>query len=424
MEEVLEMSSKERDRYKVLNGVIEGTVTQIQAAELLNVTDRQVRNLVVRMKEAGARGLISKERGRPSNRRLPDSLRHWVLSIIRERYHDFGPSLVSEKLRECHKVEISKETLRHWMADAHIRTPHQRVIKIHPLRRRRSCFGQMIQVDGSHEFWFELRGERCVLIVFIDDATGKLTALYFSKGESLEAYFRALEKHLLRYGRPRSIYSDRFSVFDSPVEGNLTQFKRALTTLGIKSILASSPQAKGRVERVNRTLQDRLIKELRLRNINSIEEANEFADEFIEMHNKKFSKEPASPFNAHRLLGKEVDLSRVLSRYEERTLTKDGMFQFHNKFYKITEEVKGIILRGRKVEVRKGNGEAVRVFLKDTELKIAPLETTRRGDIPPQVLEEDRMRPRPPRAPSATHPWKIWGYRRRTRELQLLKKAV
>jgi hypothetical protein len=424
MEEVLEMSSKERDRYRVLNGVVEGRVTQIQAAELLNITDRQVRNLVDRMKTLGAQGLVSRKRGRPSNRRLPESLKHRVLSIVKEQYHGFGPSFVSEKLQERHKVKISKETIRHWMLDVGLWKFHQKKIKTHPLRQRRSCFGEMIQIDGSHEFWFEDRGERCVLIVFIDDATGKLTSLYFSKGESLEAYFRALEKHLVWHGRPREIYSDRFSVFDSPVEGNLTQFKRALTTLGIKSILALSPQAKGRVERVNRTLQDRLIKELRLRKIDTIEEANKFVDEFIEMHNKKFSKEPASPFNAHRPLGKEVDLSRVLSRYEERTVTKDSMFQFHNKFYKITEEVKGTILRGRKVEVRTGKGEVVRVFLGNTELKVSLHSTTRGIEIPIQILSEDQIRPRLPRAPSATHPWKIVAYRQRTREFQLLKKIV
>ena len=193
-----------------------------------------------------------------------------------------------------------------------------------------------------------------MLLVFVDDATEKLTALHFSKSESLEGYFRTLEKHLLRYGRLQSVYSDRFSVFDSSVEKNLSQFQRALTTLDIKSILAFSPQAKGRVERMKRTLQDRLIKEMRLKKISSIDEAKKFVPEFVEMYNLKFSKEPASEFDAHRPLGTEVDFSRVLSRYEERTLSKDAMFQFHNKFYKITKEMKGMTLRGRKIEVRVG----------------------------------------------------------------------
>jgi hypothetical protein len=166
----------------------------------------------------------------------------------------------------------------------------------------------------------------------LDDATGKISSLYFSKGESLDADFHALEKHLTHYGRPVSIYSDHFAVFDSPVEGNLTQFKRALKTLGINSILANSPQAKGRVERANRTLQDRLIKEMRLLKISTIEEANAYADRFVEIFNQKFSKEPASLFDAHRPLGTQADLTRILSRYDERTLSKDAVFQFHNKF--------------------------------------------------------------------------------------------
>ena len=424
MQEVLEMSNKERDRYKVISKVVEGLVTQTQAAKLLDIGDRQVRNLVARIRASGAKGIISKKRGRPSNRRLPTSLKHRILSLIKERYGDFGPSLVSEKLREHHKTTISKETLRHWMAEAHIRIPHQRKARIHPLRQRKSCFGEMIQVDGSHEFWFEDRGERCVLIVFVDDATGKITSLYFSKGETLEAYFRALEKHLRRYGKPRSIYSDRFCVFDSPVKGNLTQFKKALTTLGIKSILAYSPQAKGRVERANRTLQDRLIKELRLKNISTIEKANKFADKFVEMFNRKFSKEPASTFDAHQPLGGKVDLSRVLSRYEERIITKDSMFQFRNMFYKIVEEKKGMVLRGRTIEIRMRPSGGVRAFLGDEELRVSLLETIRKLAVLPHERDKNQPKPRAFKAPSAKHPWKSGVYARRTRELQLLEKVV
>jgi hypothetical protein len=205
-----------------------------------------------------------------------------------------------------------------------------------------------------------VRGQRrkSALIVFVDDATGKITSLYFSKEESLDAYFNALEKHLKHYGRPRNIYSDRFSVFDSPVEGNLTQFKRTLKTLGISSILANSPQAKGRVERANRTLQDRLIKEMRLLGISTIEEANKYANRFIEIYNRKFSREPASQPDAHRPLETQVDLTRVLSRYEERTLTKDAMFQFHSRFYKIGEGLGIAVPKGKKIEIRPGRGTA------------------------------------------------------------------
>jgi hypothetical protein len=264
MEEVLNMSTKELERYDVLNGVNKKTMTQIKAAELLGITDRKIRNLLTILKRKGPCGLMSRKRGVASNRRKSADFKHQVLSIIQEKYEDFGPSFANEKLADVHKLNVSTETLRKWMMEAHIWNPRRRKGKTHPLRKRKDCFGEMIQVDGSHEFWFEERGDRCALIVFVDDATGKITSLQFSKGESLDAYFKAMEKHLKRYGKPLSIYSDHFSVFDSQVEGNLTQFKRALETLGIKSLLANSPQAKGRVERANRTLQDRLIKEMRL----------------------------------------------------------------------------------------------------------------------------------------------------------------
>lgn len=424
MEEVLEMSIKELERYRVLKGVNEGVLSQVKAAGLLGLTDRQVRNLLSQVREKGAKGLVSKKRGRPSNRKTPAPTKNRILSLVREKYPDFGPSFAREKLEEVHDIKVSVETLRKWMTEVHIWAPHSRKVHRHPLRRRRSCLGEMIQADGSHDFWFEDRGEKCALIVFEDDATGKLTSLHFSKGESLDGYFKALEKHLKRYGRPLSIYTDHFRVFDSPVEGNLTQFRRALKTLGIKSILASTPQAKGRVERANRTLQDRLIKEMRLRKISTIDEANKFAPEFVEIFNRKFSKEPASPFNAHRPLGTEVDLERILCRYDERTLTKDGVFQFHNKFYKITEEVRGIDLQGRRVEIRLGKTGAVRAFLKDTDTELRMVQTNAlRGlEIPTEITCEDQRKPRVPWAPSAAHPWKMRLYRTRTR--QLLQKVV
>jgi transposase InsO family protein len=421
MEEVLEMSSKELQRYKVLSGVMTRALTQVKAAEILGITDRQIRNLLFAVKNKGAQGLVSQKRKRPSNHRKPAAFKHEVLSIVRERYNDFGPSLVREKLETLHDLNVSTETLRNWMTGAHIWIPKQRRIRTHPPRKRRECFGEMIQVDGSHEFWFEERGERCVVIVFVDDSTGKITSLYFSKGESLEAYFRALEKHLIRYGRPLSIYSDRFAVFDSKVEGNLTQFKRALKALGINSLLANSPQAKGRVERVNRTLQDRLIKEMRLLKINTLDAANEYADKFVEFYNEKFSREPASSFDSHRPLETGVDLSRILSRYEERTLTKDGVFQFHNRFYKIVEP-KNMMFRGKKVEVRVGKTGLVRIFIKDVELKAASLDSIRDEAAAKEPFVNVQWKEKRVWSPPLSHPWKTEGYRRR--RYDLLQKVV
>ena len=420
MKEVLEMSNKELERYRVLTGVSNGEVSQVKAAELLGISDRQVRNLLSIMKTEGAKGLISKKRRRPSNHRTPEEVVRKILSIVREKYEDFGPSFAREKLETIHGIAVSKESLRKWMTGAHIWNSKCRRVKTHPTRRRRECFGEVIQVDGSHEFWFEDRGELCVLLVFIDDATGRITSLYFSKGETLAAYFKALEIHLRRFGIPRNIYSDRFRVFDSPVEDNLTQFKRALKTLGINSILANSPQAKGRVERANRTLQDRLIKEMRLRGISTMEAANEYVNEFIEMYNQNFSKEPVSQFNAHRPLETTVDLPRILSRYEERTVTKDGVFQFHNRFYKIIEEPK-TTLRGKKVEVRIGLAGKIRVFLGNEEQKAAPIEEVREFLVQ-EPVPKLRWEERAVYKPSPWHPWKRW--RPKHRPYGLLQKFV
>ena len=179
MEEVLEMSIKELERYRVLKGVNEGVLSQVKAAGLLGLTDRQVRNLLSQVREKGAKGLVSKKRGRPSNRKTPAPTKNRILSLVREKYPDFGPSFAREKLEEVHDIKVSVETLRKWMTEVHIWAPHSRKVHRHPLRRRRSCLGEMIQADGSHDFWFEDRGEKCALIVFEDDATGKLTSLYF-----------------------------------------------------------------------------------------------------------------------------------------------------------------------------------------------------------------------------------------------------
>lgn len=240
--------------------------------------------------------------------------------------------------------------------------PQDKKRNIHRLRTRKECFGELIQIDGSHHDWFEGRREKCVLLVFIDDATSKITSLYFAEGESLDAYFACLERHINKYGVPRALYSDRLSVFESCKEESLTNFNYALKLLQISHITAKTPQAKGRVERVNQTLQDRLIKEMRLRNIVSIEEANKFVKEYMEIHNKKFSKEPASNFNAHRPL--ENDLSRILCKYEERVLTNDQSIRFYNKTYQICEDLP----KKAKIEVRKQRNGVIRFFFENQEL--------------------------------------------------------
>jgi transposase InsO family protein len=368
MEEVLEMSNKELERFRILSAIKDKQISQIQGAQMLNLSTRQIHNLLKTLTILGPKGLISKKRGKSSNRSFNAKFKQEILSIIHHHYSDFGPTLIKEKLLEKHLIKISDETLRSWMIEANMWIPKQRKRNKYRLRSRKSCFGELIQVDGSHHDWFEGKREKCVLIVFIDDATSKITSLYFAEGESLDAYFTALENHINKYGRPKGIYSDRLSVFQSCKDESLTQFKYALKLLDISHFTARTPQAKGRVERVNQTLQDRLIKEMRLQNIRTIEEANEYLKEYIEMHNNKFSKEPASTFDAHRPL--ETDLSRILCRYEERTLTNDLSIHFHNKIYQICEELP----KKAKIEIRKQKDGKLRFFFKDQELTYIPYD--------------------------------------------------
>lgn len=403
MEEILSMSTKELERLRVLQKTLEKELTQKEAADLLNLSDRQVRKLIKKLKIEGAKALISKKRGKPSNRQKEKKFKSHVLNIIQEKYSDFGPTLIQEKLDENHLIKLGKETIRQWMIKHLLWTAKQKKKNLHPLRERKACFGQLIQIDGSHHDWFEGRGPKCVLIVFIDDATSKLTSLHFSEGESLEAYFVALKKHLLKFGRPKELYSDHFSVFEAPQQkDHLTQFKRALNCLDISIRLASSPQAKGRVERANRILQDRLVKEMRLRGISSIEEANRFLGQFISFYNHKFSKEPASTFDAHRSLEPRTPLSRILSRYEERTVLKDLSFQFHNTYYQILQQPSS--LQGKKIEVRLIHGKMC-VFLGDKKLKVRELmqikQPERSKDLILNWKEERGVKSQP-----SWHPWK------------------
>jgi transposase len=408
MEELLEMSQKEINRYHILQKVNEKQLSQKQAATFLNIGERQVRNLLVRLEREGPKGLISKHRGKRGNHRKPDKLKRSVLALISEQYEGFGPTLAKEKLEEWHKIKLSTETLRLWMIEHNLWTTRKKRKKIHSTRQRRECFGELIQADGSHHHWFGDENPPANATVFIDDATSTLTALVFSQGETLDSYFQALEQHLKQYGRPRALYTDRYSVFQSNNKEGLTHMQQALKKLEIEQILANSPQAKGRVERANRILQDRLLKEFKIRGIKTIEDANAFAREFIKTYNKKFSKKPMNDFDAHRSLD-GYDLERVLCRLEERTLSSTLTFQFNKNIYQVQGISEFRRLKGRKVEVRQLKEERIRVFLDDKELKVVPLNQLTKT-IP--VLSRKELFYWKPRGyhPSPEHPWKRYSY--------------
>lgn len=402
-----DFSMKDIDRLRILENVQEGKIKQIKAAELLRVTDRQIRNWLTILKKDGPQGLISKKRGKSSNRKINPHTKSTVLRLIRENYNDFGSTLIAEKLTECHDIKISKETIRKWMIETHIWVPHIKPKKRHLLRKRREYLGEMLQGDGSPDDWFENHNP-CSFMYFIDDATNIITAARFEENESLKGYFELLRMQITSYGRPFSIYTDRFSVFETSCDkSNLTQFRRALESLDIEWIGANSPQAKGRIERCNRTLQDRLKKEMRLRGIKTIEEGNRFLEEYIPIFNSKFSKKPAKSEDLHRPLEQGIDLSRTLSKYEERTLTKDLTFQFHNTHYKIIEPTKGCH-PGKKLEIRTNKKGEIRVFSEDKELNCKKMEGIYEKESKIIPLWPDKHT----RTPSKDHPWRYFNEKR------------
>jgi hypothetical protein len=292
------MSDGELSRLEVLRDLDRKRLTTKAAAQLLGLERRQVFRLLKAYRTEGATGLISKRRGRRSNRRKPEALRRAVLAMIREWYWDFGPTLVAEKLREVHEITLGRETLRLWMIEAGLWLDRkQRRKRVHQPRPRRDCVGELVQIDGCEHWWFEDRGPQCTLLVFIDDATGRLMHLQFVESESTFAYFHATRAYLEAWGKPVAFYSDKHGVFRVNQTGALggdgmTQFGRALHALNIDIICANSSQAKGRVERAHKTLQDRLVKELRLAGVRTLVEGNALLPAFMADYNARFANPP------------------------------------------------------------------------------------------------------------------------------------
>src|SRR5678815_4793441 len=357
VEPLLRMSQKELTRLEVIQRVQRKTLKQRQAAELLSISVRQVKRLCKAYQSSGAAGLNSKRRGRSSNNRLPEKTINKARQLLRKRYPDFGPTLATEKLA-LDGVSLSVETVRQlligeglWKAKC-VRRP-----VIHQLRERRARLGELIQIDGSPHDWFEGRAAKCTLLVFVDDATSRLMYLQFVEAETTFNYFAAVRSYLTEFGKPLAFYSDKFGVFRVNIPNalsgtGLTQFGRALKELDIELICAHSPQAKGRVERANQTLQDRLTKELRLRGISTLEAANAYLPECIAAYNARFAVAPRSTESAHRPLGKGEDLERVLTLCERRTLSKNLTLSYNNVIYQIQTKRSAYTMRQAHVEVR------------------------------------------------------------------------
>ena len=337
------MSERELQRIEVLTQVVDGRLAVDAAATVLALSRRQVFRLLKSFRATGAMAVRHKARGRPPNNRIKGERRDYALGLIGERYADFGPTLAAEMLAEHHDFTVSRETLRHWMMAAGIWLPRKQRRRFHQPRLRRECLGELIQIDGSEHRWFEQRGEPCTLLVFIDDATSKLMELRFVPSESTATYFEALRRYLQAHGRPVAFYSDKHSVFraarsDAKNGNGMTQFGRALSELNMEILCANSSEAKGRVERANRTLQDRLIKELRMAGIDDIDAANAYLPGFITRFNRQFAKQPAKSDNLHRPLNIPADrLDDILCWREKRHVGKQLTINFERKRIILTE---------------------------------------------------------------------------------------
>ncbi len=351
------MSDKELSRINIIQSVVEKRMRRRDAAHQLALTERQTQRLMNRFRESGAAGLANLRRGRPGNHRLPESLKLRVLSLLHDHYSDFGPTLAAEKLRERHNITVSVETLRKWMTADGLWVPYsRRRPRVHQPRYRRDCLGELVQIDGSPHDWFEGRAPKCCLLVFIDDATGRLMHLRFGETESAFDYMMATRAYLEQHGKPLAFYSDKHGIFRVNNGGTtttgITQFGRVLSELGIELICANSPQAKGRVERANQTLQDRLIKGMRLEGISSIEDANAWLDSFIIDFNRRFARPAKYPKDLHRpVLESSEDLDDIFAWQESRKLSKTLTFRYDKMIYLVEPTEENTRIAGEKITV-------------------------------------------------------------------------
>jgi transposase len=392
-EGLLLMSAQERDRSHVVRQAVEHHLSQQEGAERLGIGVRQFKRLVRAWKQAGAAGLISRQRGQASHNRLTDAQRARITGLLAEKYADFGPTLAAEKLSELDGITVSRETIRRLQIGAGLWKPkRRRVRRVFQTRERRPRLGELIQIDGGPHAWFEARGPKCTLIVFIDDATSRLLALRFVPAETTRAYLETLRDYVLTHGRPLAFYSDRHGIFrvnakEAESGDGKTEFGRVVERLGIASIQASTPRAKGRVERSNQTSQDRLVKEMRLRNISSMRAGNAYSASFIAFWNERFAVPPRDETPAHRpWTGTAAALDDDLARREERTLTKALTFSVAGTKYCIKTSGPGTALRGAKVTLYHFVGGGMAVHYKDRVLPV-----TAYGSYPvPDPTEDDK----------------------------------
>jgi len=411
-EDIIMMTQGELKKLHIVKKAIDKAITQAEAAQIVEITTRQVRRIIKRIRLQGDKGIIHKSRGRPSNRALPERIKDKALKLCREKYHDFGPTLASEKLFERDKIKVNDETLRLWFIQENIgyrtrkKRPHRQ------WRQRKACYGEMVQMDGSHHDWFEGRGEPCVLMGYIDDATGEPFGKFYPYEGTLPA-MDSFKRYLEKHGIPVSLYLDKHSTYkvnqkrtiEDELNGTdpLSQFARAAKELGVNVIHADSPQAKGRIERLFGTFQDRLIKEMRLKGIKSIEEGNRFLEGYLPVYAKRFGVEAANDSDLHRPLPKTIDLDKILCKKTEHALRNDFTVAHDKRLYQIANNI-----RAKKVMVEERTDGSMLIKHRGSILKFKEIQARPKKII----MEEDRyLFPwKKGSIPSKDNPWRKFQF--------------
>jgi hypothetical protein len=411
-EDMIMVRQGELKRLHVIRKVLERVIKQVEAAEILSLSGRQIRRIVKRIKMEGDRGVIHKSRGRPSNRGIPHKIKDRVIRLYRAQYKDFGPTLASEKLLERDRIEISDETLRRWLIEGGDWKKSRKRGRHRQWRERKHHYGEMVQMDGSHHAWFEGRGGPCVFMSYIDDATGKAFGRFYEYEGTIPA-MDSFKRYIKKNGLPMRVYLDKHSTYKSTAKPTiedelndvapLSEFERALRELGVELSHAHSPQAKGRIERLFRTLQDRLVKEMRLRGIRTIEEGNQFLEEYLPLYNKRFSVWPKEKEDFHRPLAKGMNLDAILCIKTERALRNDFTVAHNRKLYQVEEMIKA-----SKVMVQDRIDGSMIMIHKGRALRFK--EITER---PPREKKEPIVvRRRKPYIPPIDHPWRRFKIRK------------
>ena len=404
--DIIMLKQKEMKQLHVIHKVLEGALTQRQAAEVVSLSERHIRRMVKRIEAEGDKGIQHRSRGKESNRRLPEKLVARVVQLYQEKYQGFGPTLMSEKLLELEGIEISKETVRTLLIDADLWVKGRKVRTHRQWRERKGSFGEMLQLDGSHHDWFEGRRPKCVLMAYIDDATSKVHGRFYEYEGTIPA-MESFKRYIRKHGIPMSLYMDKHTTYKSPAEPSsedeingtkpLSEFGRALTELAVEIIHAHSPEAKGRIERLFKTLQDRLVKEMTLRGIHTIDEANKYLDTYLSAHNKRFAVKAKEQDDLHRAIPKGLNLDKILCIRTVRTLRNDFTIAHDCKLYQIQEPIKS-----KKVLVEERTDGKMLITYNNVRLKFA--EITARPEK--QHKPKSATRHRKGHTPSVDHPWR------------------